>query len=184
MSGAGDMTGVGDFDFFVGSWDGVQRRLAKPLAGCREWDEFGSTTQCFRLFDGAANMDELAVPDRGFKGVTLRLFDPARAEWSIYWGEQPQRPAGAAAGRRPLRRRRRAVLLGRDLPRHQHHGPLSVVGYHAGLGPVGAGVLGRRQEHLGDQLDRGLHPPGRLTRFRGNASGRRHARTGRIVAGE
>lgn len=85
MSGVGDMTGVDDFDFFVGSWDGVQRRLAKPLAGCSEWDEFGSTTQCFRLFDGAANMDELTVPDRGFKGVTLRLFDPARAEWSIYW---------------------------------------------------------------------------------------------------
>ncbi len=79
------MSGSGDFDFFVGFWHGAQRRLAQPLAGCTEWDEFTSTTQCFRLFDGAANVDELAVPDRGFKGLTVRLFDPVRDEWSIYW---------------------------------------------------------------------------------------------------
>jgi hypothetical protein len=94
MSGAGGSTGgagvtgepgVGDFDFFVGSWHGIQRRLAKPLAECTEWDAFPSTTECFRLFDGAANMDELTAADRGFKGVSLRLFDPAREEWSIYW---------------------------------------------------------------------------------------------------
>jgi hypothetical protein len=35
--------GVGDFDFFVGSWQARNRRLTKPLADCDEWDEFGAT---------------------------------------------------------------------------------------------------------------------------------------------
>jgi hypothetical protein len=77
--------GVGDFDFFVGSWDGRQRRLRRWLVGCDDWDEFGSTTECWSLFDGAASIDELQVPDRGFTGVSLRLLDRSRGEWSIYW---------------------------------------------------------------------------------------------------
>jgi hypothetical protein len=79
------VTGGGDFGFFVGSWDGRHRRLAKPLSGGQEWDEFGSTTHCWNAFDGAANIDELRVPDRGFSGLTLRLLDPATGIWSLYW---------------------------------------------------------------------------------------------------
>lgn len=81
----GDVAGRGDFDFFVGSWEGRQRRRRQWLAGCDDWEEFGSTSQCWSLFDGAANVDEVRVPDRGFTGVSLRLLDPARGEWSIYW---------------------------------------------------------------------------------------------------
>ena len=29
---------------------------------------------------GAANFDELSMPARGFRGLTLRLFDPEREE--------------------------------------------------------------------------------------------------------
>ena len=79
------MTGAGDFDFFVGSWDGRHRRLRARLAGCDEWDEFSSTTRCWSLFGGAANIDELSVPDRGFSGLSVRLLDPASGNWSIYW---------------------------------------------------------------------------------------------------
>jgi hypothetical protein len=79
------MTGHGDFDFLVGSWNGRQRRLRKPLAGCSDWDEFTSTTQCWQLFGGAANVDEVQIPDRGFSGVSLRLLDPVSGQWSIYW---------------------------------------------------------------------------------------------------
>jgi hypothetical protein len=74
-----------DFDFFVGSWDVRHWRLRKWLAGCEEWDEFGSTTECWSLFDGAANVDEISVPERGFTGLSLRLLDPASGQWSIYW---------------------------------------------------------------------------------------------------
>jgi hypothetical protein len=79
------MTGRGDFDFFTGSWTAVNRRLRKPLAGDEDWDEFPSSTQCWPLFGGAANIDELSVPERGFSGVSLRLLDPATGMWSIYW---------------------------------------------------------------------------------------------------
>ncbi|HEX9031464.1 MAG TPA: hypothetical protein VF834_06430 [Streptosporangiaceae bacterium] len=77
--------GLGDFDFFVGSWDSRQRRLREPLAGCDEWDEFAATTRCWSVFGGAANVDELSVPDRGFSGLTVRLLDPATGDWSLYW---------------------------------------------------------------------------------------------------
>jgi hypothetical protein len=76
---------AGDFDFFVGSWDGTHRRLRQPLAGDDGWDEFSSTTQCWQLFGGAANLDEVTIPGRGLSGVTLRLLDPATGLWSLYW---------------------------------------------------------------------------------------------------
>jgi hypothetical protein len=76
---------MNDFDFFVGTWDSVQRRLTKVLAGCDEWDEFSGTTECISLLGGAANLDEVSFPTKGFKGVTLRLFDPESEEWSLYW---------------------------------------------------------------------------------------------------
>jgi hypothetical protein len=85
MNSSDTMNGTGDFDFFVGSWDVRHRRLREWLAGCDDWDEFGSTTECWSLFGGAANIDELSVPERGFTGMSLRLFDPARGDWSIYW---------------------------------------------------------------------------------------------------
>jgi hypothetical protein len=76
---------AGDFDFFAGSWDVRHRRLRQWLADCDEWDEFGATTECWPLFGGAANVDEIRVPERGFTGLSLRLLDPARGEWTIYW---------------------------------------------------------------------------------------------------
>ena len=79
------MNGIGDFDFLVGSWDVRHRRLREWLTGCADWDEFGSTTEGWSLFGGAANVDEISVPERGFTGMSLRLLDPARGDWSIYW---------------------------------------------------------------------------------------------------
>jgi hypothetical protein len=85
MNSSERMNGIGDFDFFAGSWDVRHRRLRQWLAGCDVWDEFGSTTESWSLFDGAANVDELSVPERGFTGLSLRLLDPARGDWTIYW---------------------------------------------------------------------------------------------------
>ncbi len=84
-SGTGGAGGSADFDFLAGSWDIAHRRLARPLAGGQEWDEFTGTSRCWPLFGGAANVEEMPAPDRGFTGLSLRLFDPARGLWSIYW---------------------------------------------------------------------------------------------------
>jgi hypothetical protein len=79
------MSGSGDFDFLVGSWKIMNRKLKQPLSGSEDWDDFRSSSECRRVFDGAANFEEISIPERGFSGLTLRLFDPTRKEWSIYW---------------------------------------------------------------------------------------------------
>lgn len=76
---------MNDFDFLVGSWDLANRRLKKALAACTEWEEFPATSECISLLGGAANLDELFMPSKGYSGVTLRLFNPEREEWSLYW---------------------------------------------------------------------------------------------------
>ncbi len=79
------MSGPGDFDFLLGSWEISNRRLKQPLTASNDWDEFPSTSVCRGVFDGAANFDEISITARGFSGLTLRLFDPERKEWSLYW---------------------------------------------------------------------------------------------------
>jgi hypothetical protein len=77
--------GLGDFDFLVGTWDGIQRRLVKPLADCTEWDEFETRTRCWPVLGGAGNVDELSSPDGGFIGLTVRLLNPATGQWALHW---------------------------------------------------------------------------------------------------
>ncbi len=74
-----------DFDFFVGTWDTINRRLLKALAGCTEWDEFPATSQATTMLGGLANIDEIAFPTKGYNGMTVRLFDPETKEWCLYW---------------------------------------------------------------------------------------------------
>ncbi|QIY65392.1 hypothetical protein HEP85_32080 [Streptomyces sp. RPA4-2] len=79
------MSGPHDFDFLHGDWNVHNRRLADFLDDGNDWEEFPATSRCWSLFDGAANIDEMAVPGQGWKGLTLRLFDPAAREWSLNW---------------------------------------------------------------------------------------------------
>jgi hypothetical protein len=74
-----------NFDFFVGNWTSTQRRLRKILAGNDDWYEFEGVTRCWSVLDGAGNIDEVTFPSQGFSGVTLRLYDRGRDEWSLYW---------------------------------------------------------------------------------------------------
>jgi hypothetical protein len=79
-------SGVGDFDFFVGTWDVVNHRLLKPLTGSTEWVTIPATAVCHGvLFDGAANLDEIRFPTEGFTGLTLRLYEPESDQWSLNW---------------------------------------------------------------------------------------------------
>ena len=74
-----------NFDWFVGTWSSKQRRLRKALAGNDEWYEFPGEHKAWSVFDGAGNVDEAVFPTQGFAGVTLRLYDTTRDEWSLYW---------------------------------------------------------------------------------------------------
>ncbi|MDP9866188.1 MULTISPECIES: hypothetical protein [Streptosporangium] len=76
---------MNDFDFLTGTWDVANRRLVKPLTGSTEWQEFPATSVARQAFGGAANIDEITFPSMGFSGLTLRLFDVEREEWSLHW---------------------------------------------------------------------------------------------------
>jgi hypothetical protein len=74
-----------NFDFFVGTWTSTQRRLREVLTGSTEWYEFPGHTKCWNVLEGGGNFDEVVFPDQGFSGVTLRLYDKATDQWSLYW---------------------------------------------------------------------------------------------------
>jgi hypothetical protein len=76
---------VNNFDFLIGSWNVHNRRLDKTFAGSDEWHEFPGISTGHTAFDGAGNFDEIVFPTLGTRGLTLRLFNPATKEWSLYW---------------------------------------------------------------------------------------------------
>src|SRR5688572_24175883 len=77
--------GSRDFDFELGTWKTHVRRLARPLGGSDEWVEYEGTSVVRPLLRGAANLVELDVagPAGRIEGVSLRLDDPAAAQWSL-----------------------------------------------------------------------------------------------------
>jgi hypothetical protein len=85
MTSTQGISGTGDFDFFVGEWDSVQRRRKAWLADCDEWYEFDAITRCWPIFGGAGNIDEIDCPSQGFRGLGLRLLDQQTGDWSIFW---------------------------------------------------------------------------------------------------
>jgi hypothetical protein len=84
-----------DFDFYVGTWKIRNRRLRKALAGCTEWYEFEATGRARMVLDGIGNIDEYEAPSEGLVGFTLRVYDPERDEWLLYWVGRAGGPLGA-----------------------------------------------------------------------------------------
>ncbi len=82
---------MNDFDFYTGTWDITNRRRSDFLEEtsfieeATEWEEFPAVSRASRHFEGGANFDEIEFPTKGFGGLTLRLYDPEREEWSLYW---------------------------------------------------------------------------------------------------
>jgi hypothetical protein len=74
-----------DFDFLAGEWTVANRRLRERGVGCTEWETFDATFSARLLLDGVANVDEMRFPEPRGLGMTVRTFDTARRQWSIYW---------------------------------------------------------------------------------------------------
>jgi hypothetical protein len=83
---------VHDFAYFEGGWTTAQRKLVARGVGSDEWEEFPATLCATPYLDGHANVDELYMPTLHRAGLTLRVFDATRRQWSIYW-------ASSATGR-------------------------------------------------------------------------------------
>jgi len=81
------MIGISDFDFLIGSWRVYHRRLKERLANSHEWIEFQGTCVSRKILGGAGNIDEnfLNLPGDAYHAVALRTYDPAKAQWSIWW---------------------------------------------------------------------------------------------------
>lgn len=81
-----DLNGARDFDFLVGDWSVLHRRLKRRLAGDTEWLEFIGPASVRHILDGYGNIDEIRVdlPSGPHVGATLRMFNPATQLWSIF----------------------------------------------------------------------------------------------------
>lgn len=76
-----------DFDFFMGAWDVQHRRLTSRLTGCTDWQEFPGRCVAQRTLGGLGNVDDniLYLPDGTYRAVTIRSYDAATRQWSIWW---------------------------------------------------------------------------------------------------
>lgn len=84
-----------DWDWLIGDWDVWHRRLKDRLAGSNEWQEFNGKSVLWLILDGLGTVDDNVVelPGNTYRGLTLRSFDPATGQWSIWWvdGRNPSR---------------------------------------------------------------------------------------------
>jgi hypothetical protein len=79
---------MNDFDFLAGTWDVANRWLVDFLDPGSGWEVFPAVSYATRHFDGSANFDEIVFPTKGFSGLTLRLYNPDTAQWSLYWASK------------------------------------------------------------------------------------------------
>jgi len=82
--------GARDFDFIYGHWVVHNTKLRDVTdPECEDWVEFDATSEAFPVLHGLGHIDRIYVPDppdgEPFEGLTLRIFDPVTALWSIWW---------------------------------------------------------------------------------------------------
>ena len=79
--------GRNDFNFLIGAWKVHHRSLKARLKGSTEWGEFKGEMTCRKILNGLGNLDENFIywNTGPVEAITLRLFNPASREWSIYW---------------------------------------------------------------------------------------------------
>src|SRR5262249_9598700 len=76
---------VHDFDTFVGKWNLKNRRLKARGVGSNDWDEFPADSVTTQYLGGMVNVDEVHFPTKGWSGVTVRVFNPEKRQWTIFW---------------------------------------------------------------------------------------------------
>jgi hypothetical protein len=78
-----------DFDFFFGSWRQANRKRVSLLEAGSVWIEFESYSEARPILGGLGNIDTYDAPEfpgrPGFKGFSLRLFEPETGLWRIWW---------------------------------------------------------------------------------------------------
>jgi hypothetical protein len=105
--------GQHDFDFLLGRWSVLNRKLRNPLdPDDSEWSEFTTYVENEQVLGGLGNVDKYRSDEfpghQEWKAIALRLFDPERLIWRIWWastaspGELDTPVVGAFRGGRGL----------------------------------------------------------------------------------
>ena len=80
--------GSHDFDFLIGDWKAHVRRLPDRLNNSNTWDVYDGISNHHKLLDSNANFEQFEVTSTDkklhIKEQTLRLYNPATRQWSIY----------------------------------------------------------------------------------------------------
>ena len=76
-----------DFDFIIGDWQVIHRRLDVRLSGCTQWTEFMGTSSTRKILGGFGNVEDnvLGFPDAEVQAAAFRSFDPITKAWAIWW---------------------------------------------------------------------------------------------------
>ena len=95
-AGRQDLSGLSAFDLRVGKWKTRHRRLKERLVGDTRWEEFTGEQVWWKTLNGQGNADDnlLRLPGGDYWGFTMRAYDPATGEWSIWWldARNPRNP--------------------------------------------------------------------------------------------
>jgi hypothetical protein len=80
--------GSHDFDFLIGDWKAHVRRLPDRLNNSNEWVEYDGISNHKKILKSNSNFEEFEVTSTDkklhIKAQTLRLYNPASHQWSIY----------------------------------------------------------------------------------------------------
>lgn len=78
-----------DFDFLIGNWKILNRKLDSRMNDCDKWTEFEAKHKFKKILNGFGNTESFTTESdgRAFEAITLRLFNPKTRLWSIYWAD-------------------------------------------------------------------------------------------------
>ena len=76
--------GQHDFDFILGRWT---VHLKRKVAGTDRWTDSDGYGIYRKVWGGRANLNEFFTesPSGHVEGLTLRTYNPATHQWSLYW---------------------------------------------------------------------------------------------------
>ena len=86
----GPRDGQHDFDPLIGGWKFDLKVRLHPLTSSTTWVEFRGNGSCHKVWNGRANLDQIALngPSGPVEGLTLRLFNPQTGQRSLYWANR------------------------------------------------------------------------------------------------
>ncbi len=90
------MVAIHNFEFLIGKWTAVNKRLKERLKNSTEWIEFPAHMETKSILNGLGLMDEMKTSYFGdqFVGLSIRIVNPASNEWTIYWADTAKPDTG------------------------------------------------------------------------------------------